>query len=201
MVTSSAYRMASTPDEANLAVDPDNLRLWRMNSRRLEAEAVRDNLLYVAGSLDPAMGGPDIDHHQALTSPRRSLYLRHAAEKQAEFLQIFDGAAVTECYERHPSVMPQQALAMGNSELATRQARLLADKLAGESGGDEARFVELAFRQILARKPTPAELRECADFLSAPTPVSLSASQKSALRVRVNLVLVLLNHSEFVTVR
>lgn len=201
MVTSSAYRMASTPDEANLALDPDNLRLWRMNSRRLEAEAVRDNLLYVAGSLDPALGGPDIDHRQALTSSRRSLYLRHAAEKQAEFLQIFDGAAVTECYERHPSVMPQQALALGNSELATRQARLLAEKLTRECGGDEVRFAESAFRQILARKPTPAELRECSDFLSVPASVSSSASEKSTLRARGNLMLVLLNHSEFVTVR
>ena len=105
-----------------------------MNSRRLEAEAVRDNLLYVAGKLDPAMGGPDIDHREALTSNRRSIYFRHAAEKQAEFLQIFDGAGVTECYERHPQRHAAAALAMGNSELALRQARSLATTLSAESG-------------------------------------------------------------------
>ena len=201
LVTSSAYRMASTPDDADLADDPDNLHFWRMNSRRLEAEAVRDNLLYVAGKLDPAMGGPDIDHREALTSTRRSIYLRHAAEKQAEFLQIFDGAGVTECYERHPSVMPQQALAMGNSELALRQARSLAATLAAESAGDDARFVDRAFQRILARRPTPAEARECRDFLDTPIPAGISAAERAALRARENLVLVLLNHSDFVTVR
>src|SRR5438094_8606222 len=105
IVTSITYRMASTPDEANAKIDPDNIYLWRMNSRRMEAEVVRDNLLYVAGDLDETMGGPDIDHKLGLTSKRRSIYLRIAAEKEVEFRTIFDGPAVTECYERHPSVM------------------------------------------------------------------------------------------------
>ena len=45
-------------------------------------------------------------------------YLRIAAEKEVEFLKVFDGPAVTECYTRRPSVVPQQALALANSELA-----------------------------------------------------------------------------------
>src|SRR5262249_51651150 len=118
ILTSNTYRMASTPDEADAVIDPDNVFLWRMNSRRLEAEAVRDNLLYVSGDLDPTRGGPDIDHKLGLTSKRRSLYLRTAAEKEVEFLKIFDGPSVTECYERKTSVVPQQALALANSELA-----------------------------------------------------------------------------------
>src|SRR5205085_6576546 len=52
LVTSRTYRMASTPDEANARIDPDNIFLWRMPSRRMEAELVRDNLLYVAGDLN-----------------------------------------------------------------------------------------------------------------------------------------------------
>jgi hypothetical protein len=58
IVTSSTYRMASTPDPACASVDPDNIYLWRMPTRRMEAELVRDNLLYVAGTLDLTMGGP-----------------------------------------------------------------------------------------------------------------------------------------------
>ena len=112
IVTSSTYRMASTPDERNAKIDPDNTFLWRMNSRRMEAEVVRDNLLYVAGDLDLTMGGPDIDHMLGMKSKRRSIYLRQAAEKEVEFLKIFDGPAVTECYVRRPTVVPQQALAM-----------------------------------------------------------------------------------------
>lgn len=188
LVTSSTYRMAATPDEASAKVDQDNFFLWRMNSRRLEAEAVRDNLLFVCGSLDPAMGGPEIDHNLGLTSKRRSLYLRLAAEKEVEFLKIFDGPAVTECYERRPSVMPQQALALANSELAQAEARKLAKQLATDDG--EA-FVRAAFAQVLARRPTAEETRVGREFLAGGKPE----------RARENFVLVLLNHNDFVTLR
>ena len=188
LVTSSTYRMASTPDEASAKLDQDNFFLWRMNSRRLEAEAVRDNLLFVCGDLDLAMGGPDIDHNLGLTSKRRSLYLRIAAEKEVEFLKIFDGPAVTECYERRPSVMPQQALALANSELAFAEARRLAKQLATD---DDVAFVRAAFSQVLARKPTPEETRLGQDFLGG----------GAKDRARENFVLVLLNHNDFVTVR
>src|SRR5262249_34612490 len=73
LVTSSAYRLASTPDDANLALDRDNKYLWRMNSRRMEAEVVRDCVFYVAGRLDSTRGGPDLDLKDGLTLPRRSL--------------------------------------------------------------------------------------------------------------------------------
>ena len=85
--------------------------------RRAEAEVVRDSLFAVAGELDLTMGGPDIDHQLGLSVPRRSLYFRHAAEKQMEFLKIFDVAGVTECYQRRESILPQQALALNNSAL------------------------------------------------------------------------------------
>ena len=214
IVTSSAYRMASTPDDASARIDPDNIFLWRMNSRRLEAEAVRDNLLWVSGGLDLAMGGPDIDHKLGLTSKRRSLYLRSAAEKEVEFLKIFDGPSVTECYERRPSVMPQQALALANSELALAQAKSLARGLSDEAGADEGKFVSLAFPRLLARHPTREETRFCVAFLSHQngpngrfaTPIRQqlepdSRSHVSAQRARENLVLVLMNHNDFVTVR
>lgn len=201
LVTSRAYRMASTPDDDDLRLDPDNIGLWRMNSRRLEAEAVRDNLLHVAGDLDTVMGGPDIDHREALKSRRRSIYLRSASEKQAEFLQIFDGPSVTECYERRPSVIPQQALALANSELVFRQARTLAPKLMAECGKDQARLVEVAFVRVLGRKPTDAEARECDGFLNGPVPASSTAAERARQRAVENLVLVLFNHSDFVTVR
>ena len=216
IVTSSAYRMASTPEEANARIDPDNVYLWRMNSRRMEAELVRDNLLYIAGSLDPAMGGPDIDHKLGLTSKRRSIYLRLAAEKEVEFLKVFDGPAVTECYERKPSVMPQQSLALANSEITLAQSRTLARILASEAN-DDTKFIRQAFLRILARRPNEEELRLCREFLAkqmerskekandSTTPVANKAADKSPvapqLRARESLVLVLFNHNDFLTIR
>jgi hypothetical protein len=201
IVSSSTYRMASTPDATNLRLDPDNVYLWRSPSRRMEAEVIRDNLLYVAGDLDSTRGGPDIDHKLGLTSKRRSIYLRQAAEKEVEFLKIFDGPAVTECYQRRPSVMPQQALALANSELALHQARSLAAKLASKTDLDEADFVRQAFQCVLARTPTEQELRVCEDFLRSPQPDQESSARLAGQRRRENLILVLLNHNDFVTIR
>jgi hypothetical protein len=206
IVTSSAYRMASTPDAASAKIDEDNIYLWRMNSRRMEAEVVRDNLLHVAGSLDRTMGGPDIDQNQGLTSKRRSIYLRLAAEKEVEFLKIFDGPAVTECYERHPSVMPQQALAMANSALVIAEAKLIATELSlGAPSEDD--FVRRAFERILARQPREDERGVCLAFLLGNSTSSSSAEGTPAPVVskpggtRENLILVLLNHNDFVTIR
>jgi hypothetical protein len=201
MVTSEAYRMASISDEPSMKLDPDNQYLWRMNSRRLEAESVRDNLLDAGGTLDLARGGPDIDYKTALKSRRRSIYLQHAAEKQAEFLQIFDGASVTECYQRQPSVMPQQALALGNSELAIEQARLLAATLIQRDGETLDPLIRRAFQKLLARPPTPSEMNECLRFLQPARHANSGDAKPAFQRMIENFVLVLLNHNEFVTVR
>jgi hypothetical protein len=214
IVTSSTYRQASTPDDANLGLDRDNQYLWRMNSRRVEAEVVRDCVFYVAGRLDLTTGGPDLDHNQGLTVPRRSVYFRCAPEKQMEFLKIFDGPSVNECYQRKESVAPQQALALFNSELALRHARLLARNLAAKAGAEA--FTTAAFEAVLSRPPTEAERAECVTFLkertrrytedgpaapAAADPDGRSPSPDPALRAREALVHVLLNHNDFVTVR
>jgi hypothetical protein len=195
IVTSSAYRMSSTTDEASAKIDPDNTFLWRMNSRRMEAEVVRDNLLYVSGSLDLARGGPDIDHNLGLKSKRRSLYFRQAAEKEMEFLKIFDGPAVTECYVRRPTVVPQQALAMVNSELTRNEAKALAKKLAAPGTDEMESFARQSFVQILARHPNDEELKLCREFLESRTRSS------SAEKAREALVTVIFNHNDFVTIR
>ncbi len=217
ILTSSTYRMASTPDAANAAIDQDNLYLWRMPSRRMEAELVRDNLLHIAGNLDLAMGGPEIDHKLGLSSKRRSVYLRTAAEKEVEFLKLFDNASVTECYMRKPSVMPQQALALANSELAINQAQILTEKLLRQTAGNPEEFIAMAFRQILARPPKLDEARLCREFLAnrpkaqtsatvlslvpvSTTPVSATVPATDTKRF-LDVVLVLFNHNDFVSIR
>jgi hypothetical protein len=202
IVTSNTYRMASTSDPADAAIDKDNTYLWHMPTRRMDAEVVRDCLFWLAGNLDLTQGGPDIDAKKGLTVPRRSIYFRHAAEKRMEFLTIFDGPGVTECYERRESVMPQQALALSNSELAHQQARRLTQMLTSKSYGDAVTFITAAFEQVLSRPPTSEETSECLAFLKEL--VERYASQSaidSAERAKVSLVHVLMNHNDFLTVR
>ncbi len=179
---------------------------------------VRDNVLWVAGGLDRSFGGPDIDHNLGLKVNRRSLYFRHAAEKQMEFLKVFDAAGVNECYERKDSIVPQQALALANSELALAQSRLLARSLVQSTGAEPAAFTSAAFERVLARPATPAEIETATHFLieqerlfgDNPSNTSNTATEAAdaarpaaapSLRARENLVHALMNHNDFVTVR
>jgi hypothetical protein len=226
IVTSTAYRMQSVadgPNDPNLSRDPANNFYWRMNPRRMEAEAVRDNLLYAAGNLDQALGGPDIDPETGMKSPRRSLYFRHAKEKRVGFLRLFDSPSALACYRRSESVMPQQALALANSSLCLEQARLLATTIARElprppSPASDESFISAAFERVLGRPPTPEERTACEEYLTAQsrrladrsslTPFAaagLAAAVPAAAlpgqRARENLVHVLFNHNDFITIR
>jgi len=233
IVTSALYRMESTsdgPNDPNRARDPMNAYYWRMNPKRMEAEAVRDNVLRVAGNLDSTLGGPDLDPEAGLKTPRRSLYFRHTKEKRVMFLRLFDSANVGSCYRRSESVVPQQALALANSSLCLDQARLLAGRLTNEqaaartsspcranSEGPDAAFVRAAFECVLGRSPTPQERAACEGYLieqakrlsdrsrltpftAGPRSSTLPAADP-AQRAREDLVHVLLNHNDFVTIR
>jgi mono/diheme cytochrome c family protein len=223
IVTSSAYRMRSEHRDnraGNAAADPENQFLWRMNARRLEAEAVRDSALFVAGNLDARMGGPEIPLTEGETSPRRGVYFRHAHERQVRFLELFDSPSPLECYRRTVTIVPQQALALLNGSLVIDQARLLCRKLAKETDGArdaDGAFLLAAFETVLGRPPTAAESDRCRTFLGEQsarladpdrlTPLAgapagrVPASADARLRARENLVHVLLNHNDFVTVR
>jgi len=231
IVTSALYRMESTsdgPSDHNRTCDPLNTYYWRMNPKRMEAEAVRDNVLQVAGNLDCTLGGPDLDPEAGLKAPRRSLYFRHAKEKRVMFLRLFDSANVNSCYRRSESVVPQQALALANSSLCLEQARLLATSLTNDTDRTSspprancecanAAFVRAAFERVLGRSPTSEEQAACEGYLIAQakrlsdrsrlTPFAVGPASSvlpatdPAQRAREDLVHVLLNHNDFVTIR
>lgn len=224
IVLSNAYRMESATSEAspNVAADPDNIYLWRMNSRRAESEVVRDSVLAVSGQLDRTRGGPELDSDLGQSTFRRSIYYRHAPEKFMTFLRLFDSANTTECYQRRPTVVPQQALAMVNSPLSVEQARRIAATISEQVGREPTdenndKFVLVLFERLLCRSPSEAELSTCREFLSAqgarladPSKLTkfttgdetkLKGAADPNQRARENLAHVLLNHHEFVTIR
>lgn len=192
ILMSGVYRLSSSSagtSAATRAADPDNLTLWRMNARRMEAEVVRDSILSLGNSLDLTMGGPPVEHTQGQSVLRRSLYFRQDKERQMTFLSLFDGAKVNECYERKSTVAPQQALAMFNSRIAAEQAQKIAEAYSAKESGE---FVKAIFRHVLCREPTSDEQRECTQFL---------AEFNGGDEARRQLALVLINHNDFVTIR
>lgn len=226
IVLSHTYRMSSAATstdhaDSNSDRDPTNRFLWRMNSRRMEAEVVRDSVLFAAGSLDPTRGGPEIPEAQGQSSLRRSLYFRNTPNEKMKFLELFDMADPNGCYRRRESVVPQQALALMNSALALDQARLLAEKLTKEVGeaddpATSTAFVNAAFETVLGYSPASDELNVSLRFLrdhqeqaSPGNPAVFPAGGQtqrgpSAIprqRARENFVHVLFSHNGFVTVR
>jgi hypothetical protein len=197
IVTSRAYRMKSTGD---VKPDPDNVWLTRFPTNRMEAEVVRDSLLHLADELDPTIGGVEIPQEQAMTSKRRSIYLDHHGETRAQFLDLFDAANPCDAYRRTISVLPQQALALSNSDLSLQLSRTLAKKL---PFGNDEEFVTAAFEQVLSRPPRPAERTASLAFLEQQRKLfepELKGTD-SAERARGNLVQALFNHTDFVTIR
>ncbi|MBN9518298.1 DUF1553 domain-containing protein [bacterium] len=177
ILMSAVYRQSTAPREGLAAVDPDNRLLARFPLRRLDAEAVRDAMLYVSGELDATAGGPYVPSRRTPEGSvevtektpgalRRSLYLQQRRTQVVTFLQLFDAPAITTtCGKRTPSTVPLQSLTLLNSEFARARAKAFAARLAREAGDDAARLA-LAFRLAAGRPPGPDERAACDGFLT-----------------------------------
>ena len=165
ILTSKAWQRSSSnlaADKKTLAADPGNLHYWRMNGRRMEAQVVRDSLLHLAGTLDLAQRGPSVT--PSPDARRRSLYFFHSRDGRSRFLETFDDADVFACYRRSESIVPQQALAMMNSQTASTSAKQIGAEF--ETNMSPEAFVRAAFSKILARPPVPVELAESLAYLN-----------------------------------
>jgi Protein of unknown function (DUF1553) len=229
IVTSRAYRRSSNPppDHANFGIDRDNQYYWRTVPQRMQAETVRDSVLACAGSLDKTLGGHEIENAQWVSSPRRSLYFTIHGESKMQFLDIFDGPNVCDCYRRTSTVLPQQALALTNSELLINNGRKLATKISTEILAEQPlgsnvqlndqQFVQRVFEAILSRPADDEELQLTLEFLNEQRTLFqqagneqlakegskevVAASKEPNQRARENLTISLFSHNDFVTVR
>lgn len=205
ITTSNTYRLSSSSAGAaseNLANDPENRFYWRSNPVRMEAQTVRDTLLQLAGELDLSLGGPSIPVSDE-AARRRSLYFVHSHNEHQSFLSIFDDASVLECYRRVESIVPQQALALENSPLATVMAEKISRQIAvAVPSASDADFIQRAFLTVLADEPSAAEQAAAAEALVALTESATRQNRPDpAAQARINLIHALLNHNDFITVR
>jgi hypothetical protein len=156
ILLSSAYQRASAIPRSQLARDPDNRWLGRFTPRRLEAEAIRDAMIFVSGRLDPSPGGPAGTNVCAV---RRSLYVQTARWDRGNFSTLFDAAnpdASTE--KRTVSTVPTQALLLLNNEFVQLQAAELAKRLLRESPADETARIQWAYQVLFSRPAMPEEV-------------------------------------------
>lgn len=207
IVLSATYRLSSSASHAdNRRRDPDNVYLWRRNPVRMESQIVRDSLLSLAGQLDPKIGGPSIPPKEQADSKRRSIYFFHSNNERNLFLTTFDEVLVTDCYRREQSIVPQQALAMTNSRLVLDVSRPIAERitkvLQTRQGDTDEAFIREVFRYLLAQQPSEPELHDCLKTLDEWRKLPEAGKDAAATSfARANLVWVLLNHHDFITVR
>jgi hypothetical protein len=188
ILLSATYQQASTANERAAQVDPANRLLGRRPRRRLEAEALRDALLAVAGNLDRRAGGPEaaealwkeaeiLDakrgfapnrmqaNHPYYNTPRRSAYLPVVRNALPDVLALFDAADPNGVSAaRNDTTVPAQALFMLNNPFVRAQALHFAKSLLKEAA-DEAGQVRSAYLRALGRPPTKAEISEAREYL------------------------------------
>jgi hypothetical protein len=198
IMLSRTYQMSSASVAANEAIDPGNESYWRMNQRRLDAEAIRDGMLAVSGELEryPVAGsavaragdgreGLILLLREVATMPQkhRSVYLPIVRDQIPEMLSLFDfpdASLVTG--ERDTTNVPSQSLYLMNSPQVQEYAAAMARRLETVEGTPQERLMH-AFWLAYGRAPKPEEgqaLRQFfTDFMAKELKGKGSASAKA----------------------
>ncbi len=208
MVLSEAYRRDSHESEAAAERDPNNELLSHMPVKRLEAEAIRDAMLAVAGELDPAIGGPSVPPHisefqdgrgKPKSGPldgngRRSLYVGVRRNFITPLFLAFDyPLPISTIGRRGVSAVPSQALILLNNEFVNQQARNWAEREMGLFDSTDERLADM-YERAFGRAPLAAEAAQLRAFLAEET-------DRGEVDKWADLAHVLINTTEFIFVR
>ena len=183
IVLSRTYRLASDHDENSFAKDPENLLTWRQNHRRLDAESIRDAMLFISGQLEekPATSSPvakmvGVNVEQQASQLKqagerfqhRSVYLPILRNALPEVLAVFDFAEPSIIVgRRQVTTVPSQALFMMNSDFVVAQSDALAKRLLANDKLDADQRIRRAYRLTLCRPPSADELTRTQQFLNS----------------------------------
>ena len=195
IMLSAAYRQSGESNPVAAKADPDNQLMWRRRAVRLDAEAIRDTLLAVSGTLDKTMFGKGT-LNQAI--PRRSIYLTVKRGNLIPMLQLFDAPdAIQSIGHRDVTTVPPQALALMNSPLARQLAEKFAKRIQSAPSMSPEKVVNSAYAIALSRPPTDAERQQMADFIKKQA-ASYSADGKAMERAVADFCQLMFCLNEFI---
>ena len=186
MMTSSTYRMGSSPSEEAMDKDPMNDLFSRFEMRRLTAEEIRDSLLSVNGKLNMGIGGesvyPPLPEEVLATASRpdqawkpspenqasrRSLYVHVKRSLKMPLLETFDMADTdSACPVRFNTTVPTQALTMLNSDELNRQADRLLKRLLAETNGSPEAVIRRGLALVTQEPPHAEDVSSCLALMS-----------------------------------
>lgn len=189
ILLSSVYRQSSQPREDVAKVDPQNKLLAVYPRKRLEAEEIRDALLYASGELNDKVGGPavfppinkqlvqgaaDFNGDRAWTVSRnkedwnrRSIYIFSRRSLPYPLLSTFDPANPSQAHhKRDVTTTPLQALTLFNSDITINWSQALAGRVINEAGRDENARISRLYQILFSREPSKAESNALKAFLA-----------------------------------
>ncbi|MGZ5857599.1 MAG: DUF1549 and DUF1553 domain-containing protein, partial [Burkholderiaceae bacterium] len=187
ILLSSTYRQSSSYREDAYKADPDNKLLAVFPRKRLDAEEIRDSLLYASGKLEDKVGGPavfppvpasmsggDFAGNPLWTvskdpadQNRRSVYIFVRRSIPYPLTESFDPANPSAPHhKRDVTTTPLQALTLFNSDLVFEWSQALAGRVVNEAGKDENAQLDKLYEILFARTPTKAERSVLKDFLN-----------------------------------
>jgi hypothetical protein len=163
IMLTAAYALSDEPSVRNYAEDPDNRLLWRYNRRRLDAESLRDSLLFVSGKLDLKAGGPAVRLDKE--NNRRTVYAYISRRQMDPMLALFDFPNPNSTSEqRLQTTVPLQKLFFMNSPFVIDQSAALVARVAANASNDDQR-ITATYRLVLQRDPTPEERKLAHEFI------------------------------------
>jgi hypothetical protein len=203
ILSSRTWQQSDRFDEKANSIDAGNRLLWHMPLKRMDAETLRDSILFVTGRLDLShRGGPSFPLQKMgaggsyIYSPlkndgpevwKRAVYRLVVRGGERIMLDSFDCPDPSVATpQRTVSNTPVQAFTLLNNEFVVRQAGFLAERLEREAAGDTATRIQRAYQLLYGCDPEPREVKLGEEFLK---------SQPLAIYCRA-----LLNANEFVYV-
>ena len=164
IMLSSTYQLSTKYSAANAEIDPENRLHWQASlQQRLDAESIRDSILFVAGKLSPAAGGEPVPFDDK--NNRRTVYGYIGRTTLDGMLALFDFPNPNNTSElRSVTLGPMQRLYFMNNEFVAREAAAFAGRLA-QATADDGERIRRAYRLALGRLPTDQEIQMGKDFL------------------------------------
>jgi hypothetical protein len=179
IMLTNTYQMSGKYEAKAANLDPDNRMLWRFPRKRLEAEAIRDSILAVAGTLDRKMGGTlmNFQPREYVTSTasndpidyngnRRAVYLPVVRSALYDVYTAFDfGDPSVMNGDRSSTTVAPQALFMLNSKVMMNATKALAESTLKKTGLTDSQKIRQLYLTFYGRPATESEVTISLGFL------------------------------------
>jgi len=182
ILLSDAYQISSANNSSSRELDPDNLWLTRARVRRLEAEAIRDTLMSIAGRLDLRLEGGSVPVHlteflegrgrPGMSGPadgefRRSLYISVRRNFLVPMMSIFDSPnPFSSMGRRNVSSVPAQSLTLLNDPFVHQLAKHWSQALLARADISDDQRLEQMYLAAFSRRPTKEEQAAAIGFIA-----------------------------------